>query len=61
MANKYHVLKVHQIKNQNMQKKITILNRHIGFCHKRHILLHNSFLGAITFGNPSINDGIAAI
>ena len=43
MANKYHVLKVHQIKNQNMQKKRYLFATY-GFCHKPHILLHNSFL-----------------
>ena len=33
----------YQIKNQNMQKKRYLFATY-GFCHKPHILLHNSFL-----------------
>ena len=60
MANKYHVLKVHQIKNQNMQKNDTY-SPHMDFVISLIFYFTTAFFWAITFENPSINDGMAAI
>ena len=60
MANKYHVLKVHQIKNQNMQKNDTY-SPFIFFFICNIFYTTTAFFWAITFENPSINDEMAAI
>ena len=60
MANKYHVLKVHQIKNKNMQKNDTY-SPHMDFVISLIFYFTTAFFWAITFGNPSINDWTALI
>ena len=60
MANKYHVFKVHQTKNQNMHKNDTY-SPHMDFVINLIFYFTTAFFWAITFGNPSINEETEAI
>ena len=60
MANKYHVLKFHQIESENMQKNDTY-SPHMNFVISLIFYFTTAFVWAITFGNPSINDWMALI